>query len=81
MLELVAAGRGITFVPRSISDRLSIPSVRFVPVVDGPVCTVNVATPTRPTPAAQAFVRSALRVLRRPGDAVVQASGDRRTTA
>lgn len=64
LLELVAAGRGITFVPLSISERLSIPSVRFVPVADGPTCTVAVAVPDRPTPAARAFARTALQVAR-----------------
>jgi DNA-binding transcriptional LysR family regulator len=64
IVEIVAAGRGAALLPRSIADRLALPGVCAVPLADGPTCQVAVATPSRPTPAAQAFVRSAVAAAR-----------------
>ena len=64
LVEIVASGRGAALLPRSIADRLTLPGVRAVPLVDGPLCEVAVATPARPTPAALAFARSAVAAAR-----------------
>jgi DNA-binding transcriptional LysR family regulator len=60
LLDVVALGQAVAFVPKSIADRYGAPDLVFVPVTDLPATEVVTAWPeVSRSPAVAAFVRVA----------------------
>jgi DNA-binding transcriptional LysR family regulator len=64
-LESIAADRGVSVVPELAAQRTAHPSIRFVPLIDGPPTTASLAFVLGHQDAAkQRFVEAALRAVR-----------------
>jgi DNA-binding transcriptional LysR family regulator len=68
LLDAVALGQAIAFIPASVASRHAVPDLAFVPVTDLSPSTVMAAWPEgSKSPAIARFLRTAAEVAASPG--------------